>query len=74
MQYHSFKVLIRQDEDGLFVASVPSVPGCHSQGRTYEEVTKNIKEALELCLDFAKDTPAYQDQISYPEKRIKVLS
>ena len=32
-----FKVLIEQDENGVFVASVPAIPGCHTQGNTYEE-------------------------------------
>lgn len=39
----NFKVIINQDEDGTFVATCPAIPGCHSQGETYEEVVKNIK-------------------------------
>src|SRR3989344_6496697 len=49
----NFKVIIEQDEDGYFVADVPSVPGCHSQGKTYEKALANIKEALGLCLEVA---------------------
>ena len=45
----NFKVLIEQDEDGVFVASVPAIPGCHTQGKTYEEVIENVKEAIELA-------------------------
>ncbi len=51
----NFKVLIEQDEDGVFVAHVPAIAGCHTQGRTYEEVIKNIKESIGLCLEVAKD-------------------
>jgi len=46
-----YRVLIEQDEDGMFVAEVPSLPGCISQGETREEATANIKEAIELYLE-----------------------
>ncbi len=46
-----FRVLIEQDEDGMFVAQVPSLPGCISQGATRREALKNIKEAIELYLE-----------------------
>lgn len=45
-----FKVLLEKDEDGFFTATVPSLPGCISQGRTKEEAKENIKEAIELHL------------------------
>ena len=43
-----FTVIIEQDEDGTYIASVPELPGCHTQGDTLEELTENIKEAIEL--------------------------
>jgi predicted RNase H-like HicB family nuclease len=46
----NFKVLIEEDEDGFFVATVPSLPGCISQGKTEGEARENIKEAIELHL------------------------
>ncbi len=46
-----YRVLIEQDEDGVFVAEVPSLPGCISQGQTRKEATENIKEAIELYLE-----------------------
>ena len=46
-----FKVLIEQDEDEVYVASVPELPGCYTQGKTLEEVRKRIKEAIELVLE-----------------------
>jgi predicted RNase H-like HicB family nuclease len=46
-----YRVLIEQDEDGMFVAEVPSLPGCVSQGQTRAEVTENIKEAIALYLE-----------------------
>ena len=46
-----YRVLIEQDEDGVFVAEVPALPGCLSQGRTRTEATDNIKEAIALYLE-----------------------
>jgi predicted RNase H-like HicB family nuclease len=46
-----YRVLIEQDEDGMFVAEVPSLPGCVSQAETREQATANIKEAIELYLE-----------------------
>jgi len=46
-----FRVLIQQDEDGIFVAECPNLPGCVSQGRTREEVLANIKDAMKGYLD-----------------------
>ena len=46
-----FKVLIEQDENGLYVASVPELPGCYTQGKTLEEARKRIKEAIKLVLE-----------------------
>jgi predicted RNase H-like HicB family nuclease len=46
-----YRVLIEQDEDGMFVAEVPSLPGCVSQGETRAQATANIKEAIELYLE-----------------------
>ena len=51
MRKYQFPVLIEQDEDGVFVAEVPSLPGCISQGQSREEATENIKEAIELYLE-----------------------
>ena len=42
-----YRVLFEQDEDGVFVATCPSLPGCVSQGRTRAEATKNMREAME---------------------------
>jgi predicted RNase H-like HicB family nuclease len=46
-----FDVVIERDEDGYYVASVPQLPGCHTQGRSLDEVTLRIREAIELCLE-----------------------
>jgi antitoxin HicB len=41
-----YRVLIEPDEDGVYVAEVPALPGCISQGRTRAEAIENIKEAI----------------------------
>ena len=46
-----YRVHIQQDEDGIFVAEVPSLPGCLSQGRTREEAVANVREAMAAYLE-----------------------
>ncbi len=45
------KVIIREGEDGYYVAECPVLEGCISQGRTKEEALENIKEAIEVWLE-----------------------
>ena len=45
-----FTVVIEQDEDGYYVASVPSLPSCYTQARTLEKLTPRIREVIALCL------------------------
>ncbi|EHQ37032.1 type II toxin-antitoxin system HicB family antitoxin [Methanoplanus limicola] len=45
------QVIIKPGMDGWFVAEVPSLPGCISQGKTEEEALENIREAIELYLE-----------------------
>ena len=49
-----YRVLIEQDEDGMFVAEVPALPGCISQGSTRAEALSNIHEAIEGYLESLK--------------------
>lgn len=49
-------ILIEQDEDGFFVAEVPALPGCLSQGKSEEEALANIKEAIEGWLEVMEST------------------
>jgi predicted RNase H-like HicB family nuclease len=46
-----FAITVDRDEDGIWVVECPSIPGCVSQGKTKSEAVKNIKEAIELCLE-----------------------
>jgi len=46
-----FAVVVERDEDGYYVASVPELPGCHTQAKTLDELTVRIKEAIEAYLE-----------------------
>ena len=49
-----YRVFIEQDEDGVFVAEVPALPGCISQGNTRKEALRNIQEAIAVYLESLK--------------------
>jgi len=49
-----FRILIEKDEDGVFVAECPSLPGCVSQGKTRSEVLENIQDAVKGYLESLK--------------------
>jgi predicted RNase H-like HicB family nuclease len=51
-----FSVLIEKDEDGYFVASVPSLRGCHTQAKSIDTLMKRIREAIELCIEVEEPT------------------
>ncbi len=46
-----FLITIYRDEDGVYIAECPCIPGCISQGKTEKEAEKNIQEAIKECLD-----------------------
>ena len=51
MARYAFTAVVEQDEDGVFISSCPSLPGCHSQGDTYEEAIEHLKDALQVYLE-----------------------
>lgn len=59
MSSHRFLVVIEQDEDGKYIASVPSLPGCHTQADNLAELERRVQEAIKLYLIENSDfTPA----------------
>lgn len=50
-----FKVIVERDENGIYVAEVPELPGCYTQGKTLEQARERIKEAIKLVLESDKD-------------------
>lgn len=59
-------VTIEKDQSGYFVAEVPGMPGCYSQGRTIDEVKANIKEAIEGWIEVMNEK-------AYTMKKYKVF-
>ena len=60
-----FKVLIEQDENGLYVGSVPELHGCYTQAKTLPELRKRIKEVITLVLE--SDKEAKQTKLKSPK-------
>lgn len=50
-----YTIIIRQTPDKYYIASCPLIPEAHAQGKTYEDCLNNIKEVLELCVDYRKE-------------------
>jgi predicted RNase H-like HicB family nuclease len=50
-----FNVIIEKDTEGLYVASVPSLKGCHTQANSLDQLMERIKEAIELCLEIEEE-------------------
>ena len=51
MKNKEFYVVIEKDEDGMYIGEVPQLKACYSQGETIDELMKNIKEVIEMCLE-----------------------
>jgi predicted RNase H-like HicB family nuclease len=55
MKNKEFYVVIERDEDGMYIGEVPQLKACYSQGETIDELMKNIKEVIEMCLEELED-------------------
>lgn len=53
---HQFDVIVEKDAAGYFVASVPALPGCHTQAKSLDTLMERIREGIELCLEVQGDT------------------
>ncbi|MGF1516314.1 MAG: type II toxin-antitoxin system HicB family antitoxin [Nodosilinea sp.] len=51
METKEFFVVIERDEDGIYIGDVPQLKACYSQGDTVDELMKNIREVIEMCLE-----------------------
>jgi predicted RNase H-like HicB family nuclease len=65
-------VVLEKDETGYYVAEVPALPGCFSQGKTLAEVTQNIKEAIEGWLEVMNEKSRGKKTKNTRSKRIAV--
>ena len=50
-----FIITLEQDEDAVWIAECPAIPGCVSQGATQDEAVDNIREAIRLCLEVREE-------------------
>jgi predicted RNase H-like HicB family nuclease len=64
-----FDVVIERDEEGYYVASVPALPGCHTQARSLDELMARVREAIEACLE---DTGAAPELEFVGVQRVRV--
>ena len=55
MRTYKFKIVVEQDEDGVYIVSIPSLKGCYSQGDTINEAVENVKDAIRLHIE-ARET------------------
>ena len=62
------QVVLHPDEDGFWVAEVPSLPGCISQGKTRQEALEQIRDAIEAYIGALKN-----DGLPVPEERFQTL-
>lgn len=51
MKNKEFYVVIERDEDGMYIGEVPQLKACYSQGETIDELMKNIREVIEMCVE-----------------------
>jgi predicted RNase H-like HicB family nuclease len=65
-----FLVIIYQDEDGVFIAECPEIPGCVSQGKTEQEAEQNIQEAIRECLEVRAEKGL---PLTVPMRQIEVM-
>ncbi len=73
MNYH-YKVIIEPQDEGGYTAYIPKLPGCVSEGETYDETLSNIKEALQLYLEVAKERnrPIVEDDIRIVDMNVSL--
>jgi predicted RNase H-like HicB family nuclease len=69
-------VLLYQDEDGMWIAEIPSLPGCGSDGETREEALINIREAMEVYIESLNATghPVPEEYLFHPEVAVLEFS
>lgn len=68
MEIKEFSVIIEKDAAGFFVASVPSLRGCHTQAKSLDTLIKSNGEAIELCLEV--ETPTSMNSSVFKKWRL----
>ena len=68
----NFTVLVEQDEDGIYVAKAPDIPGCYTQGKTISQAMERIKEAIQVCLEADKEKPSQMKFIGLQQIEVQL--
>jgi len=69
---YQFDVIVEKDSAGYFVASVPALPGCHTQVKSLDDLMERICEAIELCFEVQGEAPESLDFVGI--QRISVAA
>ena len=72
MTSHNFLVLIEQDQSGWFVAKVPELQGCSTQGKTVQQAVKRAKEAILCCVEADNIKPNKMRFVGLQSVEVKV--
>jgi predicted RNase H-like HicB family nuclease len=67
-----FDVVVEKDSEGFFVATVPALPGCHTQAKSLDQLMKRIKEVIELCLEVSGTHPESPDFVGVQRITVEV--
>jgi len=67
-----YDVVVERDAYGYYLASVPALPGCHTQAKTLDELMARIQEAITPCLEVEGETPATLDFIGVQRGSVTV--
>jgi predicted RNase H-like HicB family nuclease len=67
-----FDVVVEKDSEGFFVATVPALPGCHTQAKSLDQLMERIKEAIELCLEVTGTHPESLDFVGVQRVTVEV--
>ncbi len=70
MKQYNYTIILEREADGGYHAFCPALPGCHTQGDSYDETLENIKDAIKLYLESLK---AHHDPIPQEDLTIKPL-
>jgi predicted RNase H-like HicB family nuclease len=69
---YTFTVIVEKDEDGFYVAEVPDLKGCYTQGKTLEEVLENIREVIGMCLEAEKIDPHNKEIVAVQKIEVEI--
>ena len=71
-----YTAIIELDEDGFYVAEIPSIRACYAQGKTYEEAVENLQDVLEMCLEEMKsrneEIPPSSEVVGFKRMEVRV--